>query len=202
MNTTHEHMTNAQGHLVPIEKVKPIDKLRDDLVMNIVREATALQYSLRAFKKRVSDDIAALVSVSAEEYDCKIGGNKGNVTLSSYDGRFKVVRANSDSITFDERLLAAKELIDACIRRWSKDTSPEVRALIQGAFQTDKTGKINTGRVLSLSKLDIQDAEWQQAMSAIRDSVTIASSKLYFRIYERMGNTEQWLPLTLDIAAL
>lgn len=202
MSNSAEYMTNAQGHLVPTDKVKPIDKLRDDLVMGIVQSATALQTQLRQFKQQVAEEIAALVSVSAAEYDCKIGGNKGNVTLTSYDGRYKVVRANSDSITFDERLQAAKELIDECIRRWSKDTSPEVRALIQGAFQTDKTGKINTGRVLSLSKLDIQDAQWQQAMEAIRDSVTIMSSKLYFRIYVRVGNTEQWQPLTLDIAAL
>jgi hypothetical protein len=202
MNAPVGYMTNAQGHLVPIEKVKPIDRLRDELVMSTVNAAAALQSDLRVFKKRVAEDIAALVSVSAEEYDCKIGGYKGNVTLTSYDGRHKLVRANSDSITFDERLQAAKELIDECIHRWTDGTSPEVRALIQGAFQTDKTGKINTGRVLSLSKLDIHDEQWLQAMAAIRDSVTIASSKMYFRIYERVGNTDQWQPLTLDIAAL
>lgn len=195
-------MTNAQGHLVPVEKVKPIDKLRDDLVLSIVKKARDQQDELRKFKLEVESEIAALVSISAEQYECKLGGEKGNVTLTSYDGRYKVLRANSDNITFDERLLAAKELIDECIRRWSAGTSPEIRALIQGAFQTDKAGKINTGRVLSLNKLDIQDEQWLAAMDAIRDSVTVHSSKLYFRIYKRIGNSKKWAPIPLDIAAL
>lgn len=196
------YMRNSLGHLVPKESVKPLDLLRDDLVMQIVGKAIDLQLTMQNFKAEVQDDIAAFVQLSAEQYDCHLGGDKGNVTLSSYDGNYKILRANADSIVFDEKLLVAKELIDQCIHRWAADSGPEIRALIEQAFQTDKQGKISTGRVLSLTKLAFDDAQWQQAMTAIRDSITVAGSKSYFRIYQRTGRDGTWEPVALDLAVL
>ena len=37
---------------------------------------------------------------------------KGNVTLTSYDGKYKIQRAIAEYLHFDERLQVAKELID------------------------------------------------------------------------------------------
>ncbi|WP_374188659.1 DUF3164 family protein [Avibacterium paragallinarum] len=36
------------------------------------------------------------------------GGNKGNITLFSYDGKYKIVRAISDHLQFDERIQALR----------------------------------------------------------------------------------------------
>ncbi len=66
------------------------------------------QQSLRDFKALVFGDIAAFVQLSAEQYEVNIGGAKGNLTLFSFDGKYKVVRQCQDSIRFDERLQAAK----------------------------------------------------------------------------------------------
>src|SRR5690606_7157805 len=115
-----QYKTNGQGHLVPIETIAQIDLARDELVMEIVAKAKALQQDMRKFKEQMMDDIAAFVSLSAEKYGANIGGKKGNITLSSYDGKYRVSRRIADSITFDERLHVAKELIDKCILRWSE----------------------------------------------------------------------------------
>lgn len=196
------YMRNAQGHLVPREMVKPIDLARDDLVRSIVQGALELQPVLTAFKTAVMGDIAAFVEMSAEQYGAKVGGAKGNVTLVSFDGRYKILRANADHLMFDERLIAAKDLIDSCVSRWTEGARAEVKALIDHAFQADKTGKISTARVLGLTKLNIDDAVWQQAMRAIRDSIQIAGSKLYVRIYERIGDSEDWRQISLDLASM
>ncbi len=37
--TTDQYMTDAHGRLVPVELVKPIDKLRDELVKDLVHDA-------------------------------------------------------------------------------------------------------------------------------------------------------------------
>jgi len=58
------------------------------------------------------DDVGAFIQLSAEKYEVKVGGNKGNVSLLSFDGRYKIVRQVAENITFDERLQAAKALID------------------------------------------------------------------------------------------
>ena len=80
-------MTNAQGHLVPKELVKPIDMARDQLVQELFQKAEAEQEVLRKIKQAAYQDIEAFVEMSAEEYGVKRGGKKGNVTLHSFDGK-------------------------------------------------------------------------------------------------------------------
>lgn len=98
--------------------------------------------------------------------------------------------------------MAAKALIDECVQTWSQGASDNIRVLVNHAFQTDKEGKINTGRVLSLRRLDIKDAAWQQAMQAIADSMQTASTKPYIRFYQRHEATGEYLPISLDVAAV
>lgn len=195
-------MEDARGALWPVETVKEIDRARDDLVKEIVEKARAQSQALAAFKAGVFGDIEAFVQLSAEKYNAKIGGIKGNITLLSFDGRYKVQRAISENLVFDERLQVAKELIDQCIHEWSQGARAEIRALINDAFQVDKEGKVNAGRILSLRRLEIQDEKWQQAMKAISESLQVAGTKAYVRVYERVGDTDQYRPINLDVAAV
>jgi hypothetical protein len=199
---TNDFMIDSQGRLVPINLVKPIDRQRHEVVEEIVKKAVELQAALKAFKDQCLGDMQAFIELSAEEYGAKLGGQKGNVSLVSFDGKHKVQRSIAEYLTFDERLQVAKELIDNCINRWAQDAGSEIRILVQDAFQTDKEGKISTTRVLGLRRLDIKDSEWQQAMQAISDSVQVTGSKTYFRVYERVGDTDQWKPIPLDVAAV
>jgi hypothetical protein len=191
---------NPQGYLVPIEMIKPVDLLRDELVTKLVNNAKTLSGILAKYRGEAFSEIANFVDLSAKEYGAALGGVKGNVTLMSFDGRFKIVRQYQETITFDERLQAAKALVDSCITRWAKDSNAELRALVNDAFQVDKEGRINTQRVLSLRRLDIDDEEWKQAMKAIGDSVQVASSKTYLRFYERVGDSDKWDVISLDFA--
>jgi hypothetical protein len=141
------------------------------------------------------------VELSANQFNKTWGGKKGNITLTSYDGRYKLVVAMNDTITFDERLQIARQIIGECLDKWSTDSRPEIRMLVNDAFQVDKTGKISTERVLGLRRLDISDPDWQEAMRAINESIQISGSKQYLRFYERDENgTYQAIPL--DVTAL
>ncbi|WP_334158680.1 DUF3164 family protein [Oryzomicrobium sp.] len=200
--TNDKYMKDNQGRLVPIETIRPIDIERDKLVADIVAKARALREQIAAFKAGVFGDVAAFIELSAEQYGAKVGGQKGNVTLVSFDGRYKVVRAISERLTFDERLQAAKALIDECITDWSKGSSPQIQALVHDAFQVDKEGNINTGRVLGLRRIAIDDERWNKAMTAIGEAVQVTGSKSYIRVYEQVGDTDQYAPIPLDIAAV
>ena len=101
------HMRNAQGHLVPIETIREIDKLRDQTVLAIVQKAKDVQKILRGFRAMVESDIDEFVATSLEQHGVKTGGAKGHVTLMSFCGRYKVVRAMHDQVVFDEQLIAA-----------------------------------------------------------------------------------------------
>ncbi|MBU2967082.1 DUF3164 family protein [Amphritea sp. 2_MG-2023] len=196
------YLEDQAGRLVPVAKVKQIDLTRNELVNKLVIRAKETQTLLAKFKLDALDELNAFVDLSAMEYDIALGGKKGNVTLTTYDGRYKVQRSIADHLLFDERLQVAKELIDDCIHRWAKDSAAEIRVLVDHAFQVDKEGKISTGRVLGLRRLDIKDREWLKAMEAIADSIQITGSKTYIRLYERIGQSDSWKPIPLDIAAL
>lgn len=191
---------DEKGRLIPLSMIKPIDQQRDDVVQEIVIAAKALSVNIKAFKDKTSSDIQAFVELSAEEYNVHFGGTKGNITLLSFDGKYKVTRAISERLVFDERLQVAKELIDACIHRWSEGSNDNIKVLVQDAFQTDKQGQINTGRVFGLMRLEIKDEEWQRAMLAIKDSIQVAGSKSYIRVYERQAD-DSYKAIALDVAS-
>lgn len=193
---------DAAGNLIPESKVKDIDKLRNQVVTDLCLLAEQAQAGLRKFKLDAMLEVAALVSTSMEQYGVKAGGEKGNVTLMSYDGQYKLVRSMQDKLQFGEQLLAAKALIDECVHEWSKGANDNIRVLVNHAFQADKEGKINVGRVLNLRRVNIEHPKWQQAMQAIADSMQTASTKPYIRFYKRLGDTQEYQPIPLDIAAI
>lgn len=191
---------NAIGHLVPVETIKEIDIARDDLVQEIVAGAARVVDEVARFRARALADIQAFVELSAEKYGANLGGKKGNVTITSYDGQYRVLRAVSDRLEFDERLQAAKALIDDCLKEWTRDSRVELRAIVDQAFQVDRTGKVNAKRIMGLRQLDIKDEKWQRAMDALADSLQITGSRTYIRIYERQPNGE-YKQLAIDGAA-
>lgn len=197
-----KYWVDAKGVLTPEHLIKPIDKARDQLVGELIERALVVNKALSDFKLAGFADIAAFVDLSSNEYGVSVGGKKGNVTLYSYDGRYKIQRAMQDRIAFDERLQAAKALIDACLAEWTEGARPEIHAIINRAFQTDKEGEINTGAVLALRRLEIDDTRWQRAMEAIGEAVQVVGSKSYIRVYERIGDSDQYKPISLDIAGV
>ncbi|RZS86041.1 DUF3164 family protein [Pigmentiphaga kullae] len=194
------YMEDGQGRLIPVDAIKPIDLARDALVREIAEKARAMSGQLKALKQSTFADIEAFVDMSAEQYGINLGGAKGNVTLLSFDGRIKILRATDDQIVFDERLQAAKALIDECLNEWTASAGPELRAIVDRAFEVDKAGKLSTSRVLSLRRVDIKDARWQEAMRAISDSIQIVGSKSYVRVYERIDDTDRYRQIPLDVA--
>jgi hypothetical protein len=194
-------MTDAQGRQVPVEMVRDIDKLRDQTVVGIMARTYLMRNTLKEFKAEIWSDIQEFCALSAEQHGVVFGGKKGNITLTSFDGRFKLVVAVNDNLSFNEKLQVAKTLIDSCIKRWASDSRPEIKTLVDDAFYVDKTGNINTARILGLRRLAISDPEWKEAMQAITDSIHVVSSKTYMRFYERRadGSYEQ---IPLDVAAL
>lgn len=193
---------DGTGALRPVDTIKKIDLLRDDLVMEIVNKAKVKRDELITLKAEIYGDIESFVDLSSEQYGVKRGGKKGNVTLTSFDGKYKIIKANADNVVFDERLQAAKALIDECLADWSKGAHPGLVTIVNDAFRTDTKGELRTNRVLALRRHDINDIRWKNAMEAIADSLQVVGSKTYIRVYERIGQTDRYKQIPLDIAAV
>lgn len=196
-----EYMPDATGRLTPVEQIREIDMARHELVLEKVAKAKALQKQLRDLKYELMGDIDAFVEMSAERYDVKLGGKKGNVTLASFDGAYQLTRQISEHLVFDEGLQAAKALIDECLRNWMQGSPGDLRVIIDDAFQVDKEGRINTARILGLRRHNITDERWQRAMTAISESLQVTGTRSYVRVYERDAHGK-YNAIPLDMAAL
>jgi len=191
---------NARGHLVRESDIDEYDLMRDQLVDALFAIAEPLRENLRRFKSQAIGDIDAFVDLSLERYDVHIGGRRGNITLTSYDGRRRIEIDVSDRLEFDERIHAAQELIREFFD--GRDMDRETRAVIDDVFQVDKKGKISTDRVLGLRKHRFNDPLWERAMDAIADSIQHTISTRYLRFSKRSDNNAKWIHLSMDLAKL
>ncbi|WP_417345744.1 DUF3164 family protein [Ferrimonas sp.] len=191
---------NARGDLVPEANIKAVDKLRDELVVDLIKRAGTIRSTMAQFKQNAFEEILAFVDLSAAEYDVKYGGTKGNVTLTSFDGQYRVIMAKADHRVFDERIQVAKGIIDDCIHRWSEGSNDNIKVLVNQAFKVDKQGQINVNQVLSLRQLEINDDHWKQAMEAISDAIQVVGTATYLRFYQRRPNGS-YSQLPLDLAS-
>lgn len=204
-NTTHTivigetHFENAQGALVPVDQVRPIDRDRDSLVRELTAEAEALSATIAEFRKSVMARIDGFVKKSARVYRAGLGGVKGNVQLISYDGAYKVIRAIDERTTFDERLTVAHELIKQCIEEWGKGAPAPLLTLVTDAFRTDKQGYLNPNRIRALRRYDFDHPKWRKAMKAIADAEQVQETRAYVRFYRR-GSDGEYQPISLDVA--
>ena len=193
----------ADGTLTPASKVKPIDKARTALVTDIAERAKDMNNLLADFIAEANAEIDAFVAQSAAQYGVTMRGaaGKGNVTLTTFDGRYKVERQIADRVAFDERLQIAKAEMDACVMRWGKGSNDNMKAIVAVAFKADKAGRVSVGKVLDLRQAKIDDPQWLKALEIVADSMQAVGSAQYLRFYER-NDRGGYDPITLNAAAL
>ncbi len=194
------YMRDGKGGLIPTSLIKPQAMLEDELVRKVMGFAVALSDQVARFKEHTFDDISGFEALLAQEYQATIGGAKGNKTLMTHDGLFKVQVQVADNIVFGPELQIAKTLVDECLNEWAEGARDEIRAIVTRAFNTDKEGQINRSEIFMLLRLEIEDPRWQRAMKAIRDAMRVVGSKTYIRCYRRETCDGAWAAVTIDLA--
>lgn len=195
-----DYMTDAKGSLVPINLIKPVDRLEDEIVRKIMKYATDLNVQITRFRGHTMTDLGEFDALLDQEYNTKKRGKKGNRTYSTFDGLQKVVVQIQDTIDFGPQLQQAKTLLDECMNEWAANARPEIKAIITRAFNTDKEGKVNRSEIFMLLRLDISDERWLEAMRAIREAMRVTSSKEYVRFYTRNAIQDPWKSVTINLA--
>lgn len=194
------YMGDGKGGWTPVEVIKPQDILQDELVRKIMGFTLAASEQVSRLKEHTFTDIGDFEALLAQQYETTVGGKKGNKTLMTVDGLFKVVVAVQDHIDFGPELQVAKTLVDECLNEWASTTGPELRSIVQDAFNTDKAGQINRNQIFVLLRRDIEDERWKRAMQAIRDAIRVVGSKTYVRSYRRDTIDGAWQAVTVDLA--
>jgi hypothetical protein len=195
------YMLNAVGHFVPETSVREQDKLRDQVARELASEAIELNAKLAAFKKKSLGDIADLVSIAAERYGVSLGGEKGNVTVVSFDGELKVIRSYAKQISFTEEILAAKAQVLECVKSWTSGANAHLVEVVHRMLSPGRNGQIRTADVLEMLRWEIDDKDWKRAMQAVNDSILVSGTAVYVRVYKRLSG-DKYEAVPLDLAAV
>lgn len=196
------HWLNKKGEGVHPELIRPDDQLKDELVEKMIAQAKELSETIARFKAQAFEESEGFFDLLLQKYnvDAKAKSKKGNISLENFSGTLKVMIANADNISFDEKLQIAKLKIDECLHELTQGASPEIKTLITKAFEVDKKGDVNAKKILALKAYDISHPKWKEAMAIIDESIEIVGSKTYIRFYEREGVDKAWKMITLDLA--
>ncbi|MFN3973434.1 MAG: DUF3164 family protein [Gemmobacter sp.] len=195
------HMRTSRGDLRARSLFKPADLLKDEQVRKIVGFAVALSEQISRFKAHTFADVGAIMALLAQDYGVEMGGPKGNVSLTTVDGLMRVSVKVHDHFDYGPELQIAKSLLDKCLTAWSEGAHPALQALVQRAFNVDKTGQINRRDLFMLLEIDLpEDRDFCAAQKAIRDAVHVVGSKAYIQIEMRPDHQAGWNRVSIDLA--
>lgn len=176
------------------------ENLRDEAISNMVSSAQQLNKQLEGFKKGSFDMIETLYKMLQEHSDRHANG-KGNVTLDTADGQFRVVYKRSDNTRFDERATQAEaHIVDFLTSEYPEgsNTSKLIRSLLER-----KKGALDKNLVLKLigMKNDFKNEHWQKGIDLLQESIVPDNTKFYAEYYNRSEQGE-WTPVILNFAKL
>lgn len=186
----NNRIEDADGNLMRLDKVNPFDMEKDQMVRRLAQEAIVLAEDLHDLKMRVAQQLQDFVQKMAETYDKKMGGKQGNLTMFTYDRRFKIKRSVQKREAANERIVVVREMIDDCIKKWSKGANKNLQVLVDKYFKTDKDGNYNIKLLRSLKREPVgqDDEEWLKAMKALDDAIDVVSSAIYYQVSVRDEN--------------
>lgn len=195
-----KYMRGQRGELIPVSSIKSQDLLIDEQVRKIFVFADDLSQQIARFKEHCFEDLNQLQSLLEQEYGSKAGGIKGNVQFVSCDGLLKVVIQMADQITYGPELQVAKTIIDECLLEWGAESHRFIRPIVNQVFSVENQSKVNRADLYKLTRNDIDDPRWKEAMRAIKDAERIRSTKAYIRFYVRPNTESKFKAISLDIA--
>lgn len=193
---------NARNEWVHPDLIRADEKLKDQLVECILRKVEEHNKILKALKDDINNDIESYLDILLEKYNinAKDSAKKGNYTFEDYAKTLKVQVQMSEKIQFNDKLNIAKAKIDEYLNDIVKDSSEDIKVLINKAFEVNKKGNLDSKKILSLRSYDIKDARWKEAMEIISESVEIVGIKPYIRFYKREKATDSYTSVSLDFA--
>lgn len=193
---------DSRGRAVAPAYIPKIDKERDKLVERVFRKAEKLEQDMRKFKDELFEMVEQYLDFLEQESGGKSSDWKGNLTLTGFSGDKQVEVSINEIIDFDERLSIAKSKIDECLKKWSENSNGNIRAIVHEAFNVDKKGRVNTHMILRLTRLNIRDALWKEAMQLIRESINVRGSRRYVNIRRRKDAQAKWETVNLNFSSI
>ncbi len=180
-------LTDAQGREIPVKVLHTEILEKDAAVKKAMDCAMKLQERIISDKQKMIQIIESYLNDAARRNGLEW---KGNALLISFDEKYRIEIRFREKIQFGIELQLAKQKIDECIKAWSADSSDNLKAIINEAFQVDKRGQLARYRIFALRRYKIKDPVWKEAMELIDKAILVTSTKQYisFAVRDEAGN--------------
>ena len=169
MATPVKTMRDSNGNDIPLKYVSKYDKLRDKVTRRIEARFRKARAVLEAV---VRESIADLDELKGGKE--KLGA-KGNFQARSFDGLLQVSIRQQYNILLDERVVRARELmlgyVEGVLAKIGGNDAQALKLIVAEAFKANAQGFLSTGKIMSLLRMEIDNADWREAKAILQDSI-------------------------------
>jgi len=202
MNAPKGFVFNAQGDLIRISNLTPLQQEEDALCKSLFPMAKDLNEQMAKFKYQSMNMVDQVIERCVKEHNIiKLKKIKGTVTFLSINGLFKVVRSIDDRIEINSNIEAARQLFDQYRDVIKRDASGDAQQWINTSFET-KNGKMSTGKLIEIMNKEIDHPIYRKGVEALRKSLFVAGTKAYLRFYYRDASDDEWCSLPLQFSSI
>ena len=198
MAKTVNTMRDSNGNDVPVKYVGKYDKARD----KAVRRVLARFLKARAILEQVVAESIADLNALAQTKESV--GAKGNFSARSFDGLIQCAIRQQYNIYLDERVVRARELmlgyVEGVLGKVGGNDAAALRLIIAEAFKANAQGFLSTGKVMSLLRMEIDNADWREAKRILQEAIRPQKGKRYLVCERRKTTQGDFEAVRLDIA--
>lgn len=176
---------SATGAEIPSKFLRKVDKQRHEAAQRYYDKALKLQDQILKFKKELTEHCDKLQAAYMADYNVKLNENaRGGFTMSTLDKEIQIEFSVGSRMQFDDRIDAAKIRFFDYIDEVTSGTVPELRQIVETAFQTSR-GKLDPKKILQLLQLKIEHPTWKQATDLLTQSMSSNITKRYITIRKK-----------------
>ena len=196
-NKPMKTMRDARGNDVPVQYVSAYDKQKDKTVRRLHKAFVEARKDLEAVVKVAIAELNALAGAKESL------GEKGNFAARSFDGLIEAGIRQSYTISLDERVIKARELMMGYVKKElgpMGDKAYVVKKLVEAAFKVDSKGFLSRSKITELLSLKVNDEDWNAGAAILREAMATQKGKRYLYVNVRARVEDDFKPIRLDIS--
>jgi len=201
--TSDQMWEDESGVSIPFNRITKAERLMERHSAKILRDALAANNKLIALRDTISDLSMEAYQAFMEEKNSN-KETKGNFSWFNFNRSIKIEVSISEPIKFDDLTIqAAKQKFDVFFDGNVTSKNDYVKPMILDAFQTQRSGNLDTGKILSLIRHErkINDPLFSEAVSLIQESIRRPKSKTYYRVWLK-DETGAYKNIDLNLSSL
>ena len=191
-------MRDSNGNDIPLRYVSKYDKAKDKTVRRILARFLKARAMLEGVVAETIADLQALADTKE-----KVGA-KDNFSARSFDGLVQASIRQQYNIFLDERVVRARELmlgyVEGILSKVGGNDAAALKLIVAEALKANAQCFLSTGKVMSLLRMEIDNADWREAKRILQAAIKPQKGKRYLVCERRSSTQGDFEAVRLDIA--